>query len=111
MSELESLKRDWGRLKEENEQLREENRLLKLQLQELRQNLFKKNTPQSDEDDEKPHFPKKRGAPSGHPGQTRPVPEHCDTQVDVELSQCPKCGSRKQQPVFSNFYAKTSKKS
>jgi putative FmdB family regulatory protein len=25
--------------------------------------------------------------------------------------KCPKCGSRKAQPVYSNFYAKTSKKS
>ncbi len=25
--------------------------------------------------------------------------------------KCPKCGSRKSQPVFGNFYSKTSKKS
>ncbi len=25
--------------------------------------------------------------------------------------KCPKCGSRKSQPVFGHFYAKTSKKS
>jgi len=95
MSELDSLKRDLGRLKEENAQLREENRFLKLQLEELRQNFFKKNTVQSDEDQDKPQLPKKRGAPPGHPGQTRPVPDHCDAQVDVELSQCPECGGHK----------------
>jgi len=95
MSELDSLKRDFGQLQEENAQLREENRLLKLQLEELKQTFFKKNTPQSDADDEKHQPPKKRGAPPGHPGQTRPVPDHCDAQVDVELSQCPECGGHK----------------
>jgi transposase len=84
MSELEQLK-------EENAQLREENRFLKLQIEELRQKFFKKNTPKSD-DDETPHLPKKRGAPDGHQGKTRPVPDHFDEQVDVKLSQCPECG-------------------
>ena len=37
------------RLEEENQQLREENRLLKLQLQELRDKFFKKNTHKPDE--------------------------------------------------------------
>jgi len=82
MSELEQLK-------EENAQLREENRLLKLQIEELRQKFFKKNTPKEDDDNETPHLPRKRGAPEGHPGKTRPVPDHFDENVDVELSQCP----------------------
>jgi hypothetical protein len=84
MSEMEQLK-------EENAQLREENRLLKLQIEELRQKFFKKNTPKP-EDDETPHLPKKRGAPEGHPGKTRPVPDHFDEHMDVKLSQCPQCG-------------------
>ena len=28
-----------------------------------------------------------------------------------EKFKCPKCGSRKNQPIFGNFYAKTAKKS
>ncbi|MFA5034122.1 MAG: IS66 family transposase [bacterium] len=85
MSELEQLK-------EENTQLREENRLLKLQIEELRQKFFKKNTPKPEDDDKTPHLPRKRGAPEGHPGKTRPVPDHFDEHVDVKLSQCPECG-------------------
>jgi len=30
---------------------------------------------------------------------------------DEEKFKCPKCGSRKREPVFGGFYAKTSKKS
>lgn len=92
MSELETLKNDCGRLKEENNQLREENRFLKLQIEELRQKFFKKNTPEPEDRDETPHSPKKRGAPTGHPGKTRPVPDHFDEHVDVQLAQCPECG-------------------
>lgn len=91
MNELEGLQQDVGRLQEENARLREENRLLKLQLEEFRQKFFKKNTPKS-EDDETSQPPKKRGAPTGHPGKTRPVPDHFDEQVDVKLAQCPACG-------------------
>ncbi len=32
-------------------------------------------------------------------------------QMEEGKYKCPKCGSRKNQPVFGNFYAKTSKKS
>jgi len=78
-------------LKKENERLREENRLLKLQLEELRQKFFKKNTPPP-EDDDPPHSPKKRGAPIGHVGTTRKTPDHADEHVDVRLTQCPECG-------------------
>ena len=44
----------------------------------------------------------------------------CNKKYSMSLSvkqweegkyKCPKCGSRKSQPVFGNFYAKTSKKS
>jgi len=80
------------RLAEENAQLREENRLLKLQLQELRDKFFKKNTRQPDEPDEPSSPPKKRGAPVGHPGTTRKTPDHVDEHVDVHLEICPECG-------------------
>jgi putative FmdB family regulatory protein len=44
----------------------------------------------------------------------------CNRKYSMSLSvkqreegkyKCPKCGSRKSQPVFGNFYAKTAKKS
>lgn len=38
--------------------------------------------------------PKKRGAPVGHPGWSRPVPARVDRTVNVEApSTCPHCGS------------------
>jgi len=46
--------------------------------------------------------------------------QNCKKKYAVSLSvkereekkhKCPKCGSRKSQPVFGGFYAKTSKKS
>jgi transposase len=93
MSELETLKQEFERLMQENERLREENKLLKLQLDEFKQKFFKKNTPKPEDDPPSPP-PKKRGAPVGHPGKTRPVPDHFDQQVEVELCQCPECGGK-----------------
>jgi len=46
--------------------------------------------------------------------------QNCSKKYSLALSvkelegkkyKCPKCGSKKGQPVFSGFYAKTSKKS
>lgn len=81
-------------LAEENEELREENRLLKLQLKEYRDKFFKKNKRKEPEDDEKKPPPKKRGAPKGHPGTTRKKPDHVDKHVDVHLDECPECGGK-----------------
>jgi len=105
MSERETLRNDFerlteqnGRLAEENERLREENRLLKLQIEEFKQKFYKKNAGPP-EDDEPPCSPqKKRGAPKGHPGKTRPVPDHVDEHVDVNLSECPECGGHNLNP-------------
>lgn len=35
---------------------------------------------------------KKLGAPVGHPGATRPKPEHIDKTIDQHLDSCPDCG-------------------
>lgn len=79
----------------EIEQLREENRILKLQLEEFcRTFLKKKRSYPNDDEDQKPSLPKKRGAPMGHPGHFRPRPDHIDHYVDVHLKKCPKCGGR-----------------
>lgn len=80
-------------LTEENAQLREKIRLLELQVEEYRQKFFKPKGGQHDSDDTSAHPPKKRGAPTGHLGKTRSIPDHFDEHVDVRLSQCPECGS------------------
>lgn len=96
MSKIRTLRHDLNRLREENDLLREENRLLKLRIEELQEKVFKKNKQKHEEDDDDKPVPppKKRGAPQGHPGKTRPVPDHFDEHVDVELTQCPECGGK-----------------
>lgn len=75
--------------------LEEQNRLLKLQLEEYRQKFFKKNKDKDrDNDDKRLRQPKKRGAPKGHPGTTRRKPDRVDEHVDVRLKQCPECGGK-----------------
>lgn len=75
--------------------LKEENRLLKLKLNELQEMMFKKNKKkwkQDDEDDKDDYKPpKKKGAPVGHPGKTRKKPKHHDEHHDAFLEKCPKC--------------------
>ncbi|MBW1860368.1 MAG: IS66 family transposase [Deltaproteobacteria bacterium] len=102
------------RLEKKNERLEdniaavmEENRLLKLQVEEYRQKFFKKNKGKDrDQEDQSPRMPKKRGAPKGHPGKTRKKPDHVDDHVDVHLSQCPECGGRHLRPCkrFEDHY-------
>lgn len=99
-------------LRDENErkyqriaELEEEVEQLKLELKLERQNKFKKNSPDEDQetassDEPTPaaeesisEEPKKRGAPVGHPGWFRPRPETIDQTVPVPApSRCPLCG-------------------
>lgn len=83
------------RLAQKIKTLAEQNRLLKLQLEEYRQKFFKKGEGKDrDQEDRPPRRPKKRGAPKGHPGTTRKKPDRVDEHVDVRLSQCPECGGK-----------------
>ncbi len=43
--------------------------------------------------------PKRPGQKPGHPGMTRPKPDHIDRIVDQTLSQCTRCGSALGAPV------------
>ena len=90
-SDVRRLRRQVARRDEKIKVLEEENRLLKLQLQEYRDKIFKKNKGKDGETKEKP-APKKRGAPKGHPGTTRKKPDRVDEHVDVRLKRCPDCG-------------------
>lgn len=91
---LRRLERKNDRLEMQNALLREENRLLRLQLKEFQQQFFKKKKSKKDDPDDSPAgcTPKKRGAPMGHPGTTRKIPDHFDDHVDVTLLECPHCG-------------------
>ena len=65
-------------------------------LKKAHQDPFKKGKDKKAEEnnEEKPsEEPKKRGAPKGHPGATRPKPEHIDEYKDVYAERCGRCGS------------------
>lgn len=82
------------RLKSEVEDLKEQKRRLQLEVAEYRAKFYKAKVPPAPEAAAARRLPKKRGAPMGHPGWSRPVPRHADKQVEVTLDQCPKCGGR-----------------
>ena len=95
-----ALQRQNRRLKRQNRRqrkriadLKEANKRLRLELLEYRQHRYKAKSPAAEES-AAGHRPKKRGAPKGHPGWSRPVPQHADKHVEVTLEQCPECGSR-----------------
>ena len=77
--------------------LREEFRSLQLLVKEYQQMLFKKKAlkfkKKKDKDDDN-HAPKTGGAPKGHPGKTREIPDRVDEHKDVHLFECPECSGR-----------------
>ena len=82
------------RLRQEVEELKEQKRRLQLELAEYRAKFYKPKAPSAQTEPPAQRVPKKRGAPKGHPGWSRPVPRHADPHVEVTLEQCPDCGGR-----------------
>lgn len=90
-------------------ELERENAELRAKYQALRGKQFKANKKKADEVDlrEGNNAPipevsgkKKRGAPIGHPGWSRPVPAHIDRTVHVSAPTiCPHCSSGKLSPM------------
>jgi len=77
------------------EQLEQQNAQLKAKLKTVHQRQFKANkkTKQA-ASDKRPdeNKKKKRGAPKGHPGWSRPTPDHIDKTIDVPApNKCPHC--------------------
>ncbi len=85
-----------------NQELEKENEKLKNEIEELKKRLLfyeNPNTPPSarklqsaEKTTENTPIPKKRGAPNGHKGATRPTKEP-DEIIDVIADHCEKCGS------------------
>lgn len=92
LQQIEQQKIQINQLKEENEHLTEElNRALKRR--------FKKNIQKPQDDtqvsQQKSH---KKGAPVGHKGTTRKIPQHIDEEIHVSPEHCPNCGSKNLTP-------------
>jgi predicted RNA-binding Zn-ribbon protein involved in translation (DUF1610 family) len=85
------------RLKREVEDLKEQKRRLQMEVAEYRAKFYKAKAPAAQQQPA-PGLPRKRGAPKGHPGWSRPVPRHADKHVEVTLDQCPECGGRHLEP-------------
>ena len=84
--------------------LERENAELKAKLRALHQRQFKsnkkKNVQESEETPSSPGEKKKRGAPVGHPGWSRPQPDHIDRTVEVPApTVCPHCQSNDLTPL------------
>lgn len=101
------LERENRRLSKENDQLTDEKRQLqheldraRLQLQQLlrvkktRKGRSAQESETGSADLQKKKRKKKRGAPPGHPGQTRPIPDAVDEVRTIDPPRhCPHCGS------------------
>lgn len=91
------LKKENARLTSDCERLIKENERLKQQLKKL---LGFEHTEKSDDESildstVKIKASKKRGAPKGHPGRTRPIPQQVDEIETIPPPVvCPDCGSR-----------------
>jgi FtsZ-binding cell division protein ZapB len=111
------LQKENEKLKQDNEQLRKENERLKQQLRKILGKVGQKQkTNQTQEPDHSDSDSdsdliiktnKKRGAPKGHIGRTRPIPDRIDRlEVIPPPSICPKCGQSHitQAPAFVSKY-------
>jgi len=76
-------------LEKEISQLKGENKELKARIDDLRRSLYGKKKKKAEVKKE----PKKKGAPFGHKGVTRPKPEHIDEEIKITPNKCPCCGS------------------
>lgn len=99
--QAETLKRQNRRLRRQNRRqrkriadLEEANKRLRLEVAEYRAKFYKAKAAPAPAEPTARRLPKKRGAPKGHPGWSRPVPRHADKHVEVTLDQCPECGGR-----------------
>lgn len=103
------------RLLKENENLRkdmailrEEIRRLQFIVKEYQEMIFKKKALRykKDDHDDNDHAPGKPGAPLGHKGTTREIPNRVDEHKDIHIDRCPECSSTDITPCrkYSDHY-------
>jgi predicted RNA-binding Zn-ribbon protein involved in translation (DUF1610 family) len=91
---IKELRKENRGLKRANRQLKEENKSLKEMIDYLRKNIYGKSKKKKRDEYAARIEPKKKGAPFGHKGVTRPKPENIDEEIEVsDPRRCPDCGS------------------
>jgi transposase len=103
--EVERLRKEISQRDKQLDELRLEIRDLRQELKAVHRRVFHKNRRAPEEAEKQQQTPpptatassepapRKRGAPVGHPGWYRHLPDHVDRTVDVQVEQCPHCGS------------------
>lgn len=95
MSSRSDLEKKLLELTKENDQLKEENALLKFELKELKDRVYGRKPKKDPPSGGAPVVPpKKKGALFGHLGWFRKNPDKIDKIVDVRLKECPLCRGR-----------------
>jgi len=95
------LRKETGALEKTVNLLREDFRALQLLVKEYQQMLFKKKAlryKKTKDDENSDNTPRAPGAPKGHPGKTRKVPDRVDEHRDVHLFECPECSGKNLSP-------------
>jgi len=90
--ELKRVKVELAEVKKHNKELKEENRILKYDLAEMRDKWYSRKSRKKEKEDGKEKEPKKKGALVGHPGWYRKKPKHIDQVEHVCPVRCSCCG-------------------
>lgn len=93
MNEITRLKILLNQALNEIKELKEENAKLKLRLDELEGKPKEKSIPFFVKPDKKTKSDK-LGRPPGYLGISRPLPDHCDEEIDHKLKNCPECNTK-----------------
>lgn len=80
-------------LRRELKKVLAENKELKTELEEMRAKFYGRRRKKKKADETPKAEPKKKGAPAGHPGWSRPKPNHIDETQEVVAPKCHCCGS------------------
>ena len=79
------------KLRKENEELRRKNEAIIKELENLKEKHSPSTHKYPDTTKKRSKPPSQWGRKAGHPGCTRPVPDHIDREVEQTLKRCPDC--------------------
>jgi hypothetical protein len=92
VAEVEPLRRHNDQLREQLDQARQRIRELENEMEQLQREATRQAAPFRLPDHKRSTAPRRPGRKPGHPGFSRPVPDHVDEHIEVPLHACPHCG-------------------